>query len=115
MKSAPNFCSVYVISKGKILSARTALRPMANTATPPKQFSSGGLPPTPEQNGEETRNSPKNLSLENIEIHNRGARSSFGQDSVRDESDLPGELMFGSVDISGQNLDFSIAASSPKE
>ncbi|KAK7816430.1 u-box domain-containing protein 52, partial [Quercus suber] len=131
----------------KILSARTALRPMANTATPPKQFSSGGLPPTPEQNGEETRsvrgwrsagpgyerfylekssdasrtsrersrNSPKNLSLENIEITNRGARSSFGQDSVRDESDLSGVLMFGSVDISGQNLDFSIAASSPKE
>ena len=64
---------------------------------------------------ERSRNSPKNLSLENIEIHNRGARSSFGQDSVRDESDLPGVLMFGSVDISGQNLDFSIAASSPKE
>lgn len=147
MKSAPNFCSVYVISKGKILSARTALRPMANTATPPKQPSSGGLPPAPEQNGEETRsvrawrsagpgyerfhlekssdasrtsrersrNSPKNLSLENIEIPNRGARSSFGQDSVRDESDLPGVLMFGSVDISGQNLDFRIAPSSPKE
>lgn len=63
MKSAPNFCSVYVISKGKILSARTALRPMANTATPPKQPSSGGLPPTPEQNGEENRYVSKMLDI----------------------------------------------------
>lgn len=64
---------------------------------------------------ERSRNSPTNLSLEDIENPNHGARSSFGQDSVRDESDLSGVLMFGSVDISGQNLDFSIAASSPKE
>ena len=36
-KSAPDFCSVYVISKGKIVSARAALRHVANTVTPPKQ------------------------------------------------------------------------------
>lgn len=36
---------------------------MANTATPPKQPSSGGLPPAPEQNGEETRYVPKMLYI----------------------------------------------------
>lgn len=79
MKSAPNFCSVYVISKGKILSARTALRPMANTATPPKQPSSGGLPPTPEQNGEETRYVPKMLDISpsiHVDICDRSSLSS---------------------------------------
>ncbi|KAL9230400.1 hypothetical protein vseg_005760 [Gypsophila vaccaria] len=35
-KSAPEFCSVYVIGKSKVLSVRSAQRPVANTATPPK-------------------------------------------------------------------------------
>ncbi|KAH9617740.1 hypothetical protein KSS87_003045, partial [Heliosperma pusillum] len=35
-KSAPEFCSVYVIGKTKVLSVRSAQRPIANTATPPK-------------------------------------------------------------------------------
>lgn len=35
-KSVPDFCSVYVIAKSKLLSVRSALRPVANTATPPK-------------------------------------------------------------------------------
>ncbi|KAG4197700.1 hypothetical protein ERO13_A05G040500v2 [Gossypium hirsutum] len=43
IKSAPDFCSVYVISKGKILTMRTAQRPISNTATPPKAPS--GMPP----------------------------------------------------------------------
>ncbi|XP_059454533.1 U-box domain-containing protein 35 [Corylus avellana] len=150
IKSAPNFCSVYVISKGKILSARTALRPLANTATPPKQLSSVGLPPTPdhtsEENGarhartswrnggqermamernndvtrattrERARSSPTNMSVENIELPNRGSRTSFSRNSVSDEHhDYAGPMMFGSIDISGQNLDFSIATHSPRE
>ncbi|KAI3409683.1 Protein kinase domain-containing protein, partial [Psidium guajava] len=36
-KSAPDFCSVYVISKGKVVSVRQARRPVVNTATPPRQ------------------------------------------------------------------------------
>ncbi|KAE8714035.1 peptidyl-prolyl cis-trans isomerase CWC27-like protein [Hibiscus syriacus] len=36
IRSAPEFCSVYVISKGKILTMRTAQRPVSNTAAPPK-------------------------------------------------------------------------------
>ncbi|KAK8566711.1 hypothetical protein V6N13_002403 [Hibiscus sabdariffa] len=43
IKSAPEFCSVYVISKGKVLTMRTAQRPVSNTATPPKVPS--GMPP----------------------------------------------------------------------
>lgn len=45
IKTAPEFCSVYVISKGKIISARAALRPVANTATPPRQPSPLGVQP----------------------------------------------------------------------
>lgn len=47
MKSAPDFCSVYVISKGKIISVRTAQRPAANTPAPPRQPSPGIPPPFP--------------------------------------------------------------------
>ena len=45
MKSAPEFCSVFVISKGKLVSSRNAQRPALNTATPPKHPSPQGLPP----------------------------------------------------------------------
>ncbi|KAE8700384.1 Cyclophilin-like peptidyl-prolyl cis-trans isomerase family protein isoform 1 [Hibiscus syriacus] len=42
IKSSPEFCSVYLISKGKVLTMRAAQRPVSNTATPPKVLS--GLP-----------------------------------------------------------------------
>lgn len=45
IKTAPEFCSVYVISKGKIISARAALRPVANTAMPPRQPSPLAIQP----------------------------------------------------------------------
>jgi hypothetical protein len=38
MKSAPDYCSVYIISKLKIVSAKSAVRPMANQTTPTKQL-----------------------------------------------------------------------------
>ncbi|KAL2318015.1 hypothetical protein Fmac_031891 [Flemingia macrophylla] len=37
MKSAPDYSSVYVISKGKIVEARPAIRPMINEVAPPKE------------------------------------------------------------------------------
>ncbi|XVF89056.1 hypothetical protein PTKIN_Ptkin19aG0100300 [Pterospermum kingtungense] len=43
IKTAPEFCSVYVISKGKVLTVKTAQRPVSNTAVPPKAPS--GMPP----------------------------------------------------------------------
>ncbi|KMT17908.1 hypothetical protein BVRB_2g034350 isoform B [Beta vulgaris subsp. vulgaris] len=42
-KCAPEFCSVYVIAKSKVLSVRSAQRPVANTPTPPRLPSSLGL------------------------------------------------------------------------
>ncbi|KAG7556554.1 Protein kinase-like domain superfamily [Arabidopsis suecica] len=44
MKSTPDFCSVYVISKGgKVQSSRPAQRPITNTLAPPRVPSSGFL------------------------------------------------------------------------
>ncbi|KAH0899979.1 hypothetical protein HID58_049547 [Brassica napus] len=43
MKSIPDFCSVYVISKGKVQSSRPAQRPITNTLAPPRVPSSGFL------------------------------------------------------------------------
>ncbi|KAL2896927.1 U-box domain-containing protein 52 [Bienertia sinuspersici] len=42
-KFAPDFCSVYVIAKSKVLSVRSAQRPVANTPIPPKLPSSAGI------------------------------------------------------------------------
>lgn len=65
---------------------------------------------------ERARSSPTNLSVENIDLQNRGSRSSFSRNSVSDDShDFSGPLMFGSIDISAQSLDFSITPHSPKE
>ncbi|XP_035547199.1 U-box domain-containing protein 51 isoform X3 [Juglans regia] len=170
LKSAPHFCSVYVISKGKIFSARTAPRPLINTVTPPKHPSgpsptptSGLPPPVPHEvhNGEEngatvtrsarspwrtsgghdrsihleragsetprvtttrdrerTKSSPTNISMENIDLPYRSGapRPSFGRDSHADDGDLlPGPMVMGSMDLSNQNLDFSIIPHSPKD
>uniref|UniRef100_A0A7N0VCN1 RING-type E3 ubiquitin transferase n=1 Tax=Kalanchoe fedtschenkoi TaxID=63787 RepID=A0A7N0VCN1_KALFE len=43
-KHAPEFCSVYVVSKTKLLAVKQALRPAANTAAPPKMPSPIALP-----------------------------------------------------------------------
>ena len=53
VKSAPDFCSVFVISKGKLVTVKNALRPALNTAAPPRQPSPQGLPPcVPNEYGE---------------------------------------------------------------
>ncbi|KAJ7966403.1 Protein kinase domain [Quillaja saponaria] len=149
LKSAPEYCSVYVISKGKIMSARAALRPAANTPTPPKQTLYQGFPPYAASDHSELeigarghtrwrsegserlssersndvvrppgRERPKSstgsISLENLDYSNRGQKSSISRDSISDESDISGSFMFGSMDISNQNLDFSIVQDSPR-
>lgn len=43
LKSTPEFCSVYVISKGKVQSSRPAQRPITNTLAPPRVPSTGFL------------------------------------------------------------------------
>ncbi|OMO66986.1 hypothetical protein CCACVL1_20886 [Corchorus capsularis] len=130
IKSAPEFCSVYVISKGKILTVRTAQRPVANTATPPRapmisldQTEDDRSPgserlsfdnparATPTRERDRLRNSPANLSLDSIEFGARG-QSSGGNDSLSGDMDFPANLALGSMDISSQNLDFSMVSSS---
>ncbi|GAB2223593.1 hypothetical protein Droror1_Dr00017734 [Drosera rotundifolia] len=150
-KSAPDFCSVYVIAKGKVISVRSAQRPLANTAAPPKLTASFGLPhqlsadhasldggarstgfpaglqatgseryylergidsvrgsarPRPYSG---SRNSPTNMSLENIDIVSRpcgsSARCSFSDEENEDQ------LGSRSMDMTAQNLDFSIPGS----
>ncbi|XP_044471478.1 U-box domain-containing protein 35 [Mangifera indica] len=141
MKSAPDFCSVYVISKGKIISVRTAQRPAANTPAPPRQPSPGIPPPFPSDRDaddsnrgqavkgmyraswdknnelmrgvsrEKHRSSPTNMSLESIDYPPRGSRSSTTRDSFSDNSEYSGPA--GSMDMSAHNLDFSNVNLSP--
>ncbi|PRQ27995.1 putative protein kinase RLK-Pelle-RLCK-IXb family [Rosa chinensis] len=121
-KSAPEFCSVYVIQKGKMLSVRTAKRPVVNTAAPPKQPIVQGLPPhmpaelSGGENGvrlpkrertrngpekmvairERTRSAPTNLTLDQIDIqsHESGSRSSVSSahNSNAEENEFSGPI-----------------------
>ncbi|XWS70225.1 hypothetical protein CRYUN_Cryun03dG0030200 [Craigia yunnanensis] len=148
VKTAPEFCSVYVISKGKILTVRKAQRAVSNTAIPPKAPS--GIPPqipvdqieddgnrgqytrgalrnagpdrhsldnpskVPIRDRDRYRSSPANLSLDGIDLAIQG-RSSISNDSLSSDSDFPTKFALGSMDISGQNLDFSVVSSTPSE
>ncbi|KAG2400428.1 U-box domain-containing protein [Vigna angularis] len=49
IKSAPDFCSVYIISKLKIMSARSAVRSLSKSLTTPKPVP---VPPSPPSPGE---------------------------------------------------------------
>ncbi|KAK3020188.1 hypothetical protein RJ639_047132 [Escallonia herrerae] len=132
-ESAPEFCSVYVISKGKVQSKRLAARRAANSATPPKLPPLRAVPRQYPANRSEAEDGaraqllrrdqkgvasekirpkkvPANLSMDNIEVAVGGARISSSRNSLADEIDFPASLSFGSVDISARNLDFSIVA-----
>ncbi|XP_052209339.1 U-box domain-containing protein 35-like [Diospyros lotus] len=118
-KYAPDFCSVYVIAKGKAQSVRPAARPLANSATPPRQLSPNGNPPQlphepskvedglRAQSGRigservRAKNSPTNLSLD-IDNFTREAGNNF----LADNGDSP-----TGNDITSQHLDLSIAKS----
>ncbi|XP_038712214.1 U-box domain-containing protein 51-like isoform X2 [Tripterygium wilfordii] len=145
MKSAPDYCSVYVISKGKILSVRSAARPAANTAIPPRipspqladcaefedghrgQITKGSLRNAASERTsfdrssdytrpvcEGARSASPSLSLDNIDIGFSAPRSSVSRNSVSDETDMVGGFSRGSMDISGQDLDFSMSNSPRK-
>ncbi|XP_022756371.1 U-box domain-containing protein 51-like [Durio zibethinus] len=148
IKTAPEFCSVYVICKGKILTMRKAQRTVSNTATPPKapsgipppipldqieddgnrgQYARGALrnagserlsldnpPKVPIRDRDRYRSFPENLSLDTIDLAIQG-RPSTSNDSLAIDSDFPTKLGLGSMDISGQNLDFSVVSSIPSE
>ncbi|XP_065850876.1 U-box domain-containing protein 52 isoform X2 [Euphorbia lathyris] len=109
IKSAPDFCSIYVISKGKIVSVRTAQRPAAAPSLPPKTPNSLNPPlalPSPSQHDhydheESTRHPGKG--------HFRSAASERlafekGNDSYkmasRERNRNPINLSIDSIDIS---------------
>ncbi|KAL6984551.1 hypothetical protein U1Q18_017927 [Sarracenia purpurea var. burkii] len=124
-KYAPDFCSVFVISKGKALSIRPAARPPVNSATPPKLPSPRGLPlPPPLPQGtieledgvrvrsmraphERARTMTSSDLLLDMDISARGSRNSSNRNSLSDDSDFPTPHNTGSMDITTQNLDFT--------
>ncbi|CAA0402123.1 unnamed protein product [Arabidopsis thaliana] len=134
LKSTPEFCSVYVISKGKVHSSRTAQRPITNTLVPPRVPSSTFHLPDPDhdrspRSQRNARNTvPERYSHENKgfkpvrEMHKiptngsldfnyefrqgKGQRNSTGRSSFSDESsDVGSMMMMGSIDLSAENFD----------
>jgi len=51
IKSAPDYCSVYIISKLKIVSARSAVRSMSKGFMAPKQLPVQACPPSEPEGG----------------------------------------------------------------
>ncbi|CAJ1972013.1 unnamed protein product [Sphenostylis stenocarpa] len=97
MKSAPDYTSVYVISKGKIVGARPAIRPMVNMVEPPKEngvrthaHKSGSI------NGRSERSHLLELPRCSSAGHSLDQRSLFSP--TLGESDSSGSHMLGSVD-----------------
>ncbi|KAJ0230689.1 Serine-threonine/tyrosine-protein kinase [Hirschfeldia incana] len=137
LKSAPDFCSVYVISKGKVQSSRAAQRPITNTLVPPRAptFHLQNLPdsdqdhhlprdqrngrnttperPRPRENGfnavRERRKSSANGSLD----FNCDFNKSMGQRNF-DERDF-GPRMMGSIDLTAHNFDITGSSGSSDE
>ncbi|XP_009591658.1 U-box domain-containing protein 35-like isoform X1 [Nicotiana tomentosiformis] len=128
-KSAPDFCTVYVISKGKQQSVRPAAKPFASSlsATLPSSQAwsaarlsnysessdvSRSVYTRPEQNivGSEMMKlkiGPSNASMDNLDVHTRDPRNSYSRSSPSDDRGLFAPLSHGSVDITAQNLDFT--------
>ncbi|XP_034699939.1 U-box domain-containing protein 52-like [Vitis riparia] len=71
LKAAPDFCTVYVISKGKITSVRSATRPVPNPSPPPTASSlhQNQASPTPD---------PTEAHLKHNRSTRASERSSFG-------------------------------------
>ncbi|XP_010424341.1 PREDICTED: U-box domain-containing protein 51-like [Camelina sativa] len=143
MKSTPEFCSVYVISKGgKIQSSRPAQRPITNTLAPPRIPSSGFLIQSLSDSEQDliprVQRGARNKSNETAYPHNRAVnttpksyktpmdfnngltqvafqRNPTLQSSFSDESEVGGSMM-GSIDLSAHNnVDYYGASSSSEE
>ncbi|KAK8505259.1 hypothetical protein V6N12_067229 [Hibiscus sabdariffa] len=145
IKSAPDFCSVYVISKGKIVSVRAAQRHVSNTVAPPKaplgmplQIPSD-LSDDDGYRGQNTRGVPGNAGPERLSFENSSrvptrdrprsspGNMSFDIGAVQGPSRSPSRqdsfssdidfagISMGSVDISDQNLEFDFGSSGQSE
>ncbi|KAL1216015.1 U-box domain-containing protein 52 [Cardamine amara subsp. amara] len=144
LKSTPEFCSVYVISKGKVQSSKSAQRPITNTLVPPRVPSSTfhlpALPDTDQDHAPRGQRNGRNTTQERLPHDNgfkvvrvwqksstngsldfnsdlkqpKGQRNSTGRDSFSDESDV-GSMMMGSIDLPAQNFDIIGASGSSDE
>lgn len=57
------------------------------------------------------RSAPTNLSIDNIDLQ----RPSTSRDSVSDDLDFSTPIRFASVDLSSQDMDFSITSDSGRD
>ncbi|KAL1212713.1 U-box domain-containing protein 51 [Cardamine amara subsp. amara] len=145
LKSTPEFCSVYVISKGKVQSSRPAQRPITNTLAPPRVPSSGFLiqslsdseqdlvprvqrgPRTksteicPQNRGfNTTQKNYKNPLSGSMDFNNNGYNQAAFQRNPTLQSSYSDESevglgMRGSIDLSSHNIDYFGASSSSDE
>ncbi|KAE8735254.1 hypothetical protein F3Y22_tig00000340pilonHSYRG00122 [Hibiscus syriacus] len=103
IKAAPEFCSVYVISKGKISNVRTAQRlvsiPLPHQRIRRRSFDNSSRVPIRDR----PRRSPGNMSLD---IDAARGSSASRQDSLYNDIEFPGKLSPRSVNISDQDLEF---------
>ncbi|XP_024958984.1 U-box domain-containing protein 51-like [Cynara cardunculus var. scolymus] len=115
MKRVPDFCSVLVISKGKVVERRLATRTLVNLSAPPKLSTSSNLEedrPAPmsgdHKNSPNTNRPQKStgtVSTENIELP-KGGKSPSALLGV----EIPATVPFGSMDLIGHDLDFNLAS-----
>ncbi|KAF9662355.1 hypothetical protein SADUNF_Sadunf18G0044300 [Salix dunnii] len=135
MKIAPDFCSVYVIIKGKILSTQKAQRtPTYNvsqkTLSMPvipsqslqdnaeldldgvRNAEAGGFPLDKVNDPMRGRNSISNFSMESTYLPSSGRRPSTSRVSTSDGSEFSGLFVASVMDSSAQSSDFSVASAS---
>ncbi|KAL3500805.1 hypothetical protein ACH5RR_039898 [Cinchona calisaya] len=126
-KVAPEFCSVYVIAKGKTLSFRPAIRSGATSGTP-KQLSPRNQSPIRSNHSEpedvpraisrrgdqkgvgsanfRPRPVPANGSMESIDISFIAKSNTSSHYSLSSDCDFSSPLNFGTMDAISKNLDF---------
>ncbi|CAH2044460.1 unnamed protein product [Thlaspi arvense] len=145
LRLTPEFCSVYVISKGKVQTSRPAQRPITNTLAPPRVPSSGfqiqslsDSEQDPVPRGQRSaRRKPTEMNPQNrafqatqerhknpmnggsIDFNNGFTQVAFQRNptiqSSYSDESDVGLGMMGSVDLSSHNLDFYGASSSSEE
>ncbi|OIW14944.1 hypothetical protein TanjilG_30663 [Lupinus angustifolius] len=120
LKTAPDYSSVYVISKWKIVQARSAIRQMANAPVPPKNSFVQAIPYNESENGIRTPpHHPNGMSYDrnnnNVSRRPRSAGSNQSMDHIieitsrsrhvsMDEKDISGLM---SMNLSKQDMDLS--------
>ncbi|XP_016458575.1 U-box domain-containing protein 35-like isoform X1 [Nicotiana tabacum] len=130
-KAAPEFCTVYVVSKGRQQSVRPAAKPLTSSAPARQHFSSAWTPSRLSNSesedisrlsfaraepkiieSEKTRpeKGPSNVVMDHLHAPSGGPMNSCSRTSLSDGSELFARINHRSVDISADNLDFTQVA-----